>query len=107
MVAIIFFLLIYCAFLQVLLTGWNNAVRDNKLPNPSDETRISIIVPVRNEAHNVETLLESFSKLRYSNYEIIMVDDHSEDQTLETLSQINNSKLTVLTNSGSGKKKAI
>ena len=42
---------------------------------------VSIIVPARNEAHNLPTLLASLQALEPAPLEIIVVDDHSHDGT--------------------------
>lgn len=43
--------------------------------------RVSIVVPARNEEQNLPTLLTSLKDLQYPNFEIIVVDDQSEDLT--------------------------
>ncbi len=43
--------------------------------------RISIIVPARNEAEHIEAALASVLQLDYPDYEVIAVDDRSEDAT--------------------------
>src|SRR5437868_1893437 len=42
---------------------------------------VSIIVPARNEARNLPRLLPGLLGQRYPNYEVIVVDDQSEDAT--------------------------
>lgn len=44
---------------------------------------VSIIVPARNEEHNLPTLLASLAALTPAPGEIIVVDDHSTDRTAE------------------------
>lgn len=48
-------------------------------PNPF----ISIIIPALNEEKYIGKLLESIKKQDYKNFEVIIVDDHSEDKTIE------------------------
>jgi len=43
--------------------------------------RVSIVVPARNEAEAIETALLSLLQLDYPDYEVIAVDDRSEDAT--------------------------
>jgi glycosyltransferase involved in cell wall biosynthesis len=43
--------------------------------------RVSIIVPARNEAEHIESALLSLLQLDYPDYEVIAVDDRSEDAT--------------------------
>jgi len=42
---------------------------------------VSIVVPARNEALNIEACLGSLGRLEYPDFEIIVVDDRSEDGT--------------------------
>jgi Glycosyltransferases, probably involved in cell wall biogenesis len=44
---------------------------------------LSIIIPARNEAHNLPNLLNSLKKQTYKNYEVIVVDDQSKDNTAQ------------------------
>ena len=44
---------------------------------------ISIIIPARNEAHRLPILLESLKKQTLKAYELIVIDDNSDDQTVE------------------------
>jgi len=46
-----------------------------------DAGEVSIIVPARNEAHNLPALLASLARLEPAPGEIIVVDDHSDDGT--------------------------
>jgi glycosyltransferase involved in cell wall biosynthesis len=48
---------------------------ETKLP------RVSIIVPARNEAAMIETAVRSLLAIDYPDYELIVVDDRSEDST--------------------------
>ena len=56
------------------------------------EDKVSILVPVRNEENTILTLLESILQQDYSNYEVIILDDDSEDNTFsicEQFAQVN------------------
>ena len=52
-----------------------------KRPLDSDLPRVSVLVPARNEAHQLAHCLESLSAQSYKNYEVIVLDDCSEDDT--------------------------
>jgi len=54
---------------------------DRKPPATGGEPRVSIIVPARNEERDIRATLERLLELDYSNYEIIAVNDRSEDAT--------------------------
>lgn len=48
-----------------------------------DPTKVSIIVPARNEAKNLPRLIHSIRAQRVWPQELVVVDDHSEDKTAE------------------------
>jgi 4,4'-diaponeurosporenoate glycosyltransferase len=50
-------------------------------PAPAPLPRVSIIVPARDEAHNLPRLLASLRALAPAPWEVIVVDDHSQDDT--------------------------
>src|SRR6266487_4228285 len=50
---------------------------------PVSTPKISIVLPARNESRNLSNALESLLAQDYSNFEILVIDDHSEDNTFE------------------------
>lgn len=50
-------------------------------PLPADPPRVSVIVPARNEARNIERLVRSVLASTWPHLELIVVDDHSSDGT--------------------------
>ena len=46
---------------------------------------VSVIIPARNEERNIERCLLSVLMQNYSNFEVVAVDDNSEDRTLEIM----------------------
>jgi Glycosyltransferases, probably involved in cell wall biogenesis len=55
--------------------------------------KISFIIPARNEEDNIEDCINSIKKSISKNYEIIVVNDNSEDRTYEIVSKINGIKV--------------
>lgn len=57
------------------------------LPGPDDEEEtgalpfVSVLVPARNEEHAIEACVSSLLQQRYPRYEVIVLDDGSEDAT--------------------------
>lgn len=45
--------------------------------------RVSILVPAKDEEETIATCLETLGNLNYPNYEVLIVDDRSEDRTAE------------------------
>ncbi|MBC7658716.1 MAG: glycosyltransferase [Chitinophagaceae bacterium] len=68
-----------CGFLLLSFRLWPRAAAD--APPLSLWPKVSIIIPARNEAHNLPLLLESLQSLDYPNFETIVVDDNSDDET--------------------------
>ncbi len=72
--------LLYLFLIGSFIIGFNKLLTF-KLTDAAPEIKFTIIVPFRNEADNLPTLFNSFSKLNYPNnlYEIILVNDGSSD----------------------------
>ena len=60
----------------------------DKFENTSKTTpKVSIILPARNEEKFIGKCLESLAKQDYENYEVIVIDDSSEDKTSEIIAE--------------------
>ena len=59
---------------------------DSKVPEPAP--LISILIPARDEEANIATCLESLQKQDYPNFEILVLDDNSSDNTAAIVRQI-------------------
>lgn len=62
----------------------------HKLNNNSDNTvneAVSVILAVKNEAHLIKCNLRSFLEQNYNNYEVIVVNNNSEDNTASLLKE--------------------
>ncbi|MBT1071098.1 glycosyltransferase [Pelotalea chapellei] len=57
------------------------ALRDVSATPPADPLRVSIIVAARNEQRNIREALQSLLDIDYPDYELIVVNDRSEDAT--------------------------
>lgn len=80
----IIFIIIYAAFLILGIFLWIIEKEPAFVKNPSNQI-ISAIVVVRNEDENIANLLDSFERQTYQNFEIIIVDDNSTDQTVNII----------------------
>lgn len=63
-----------------------------RLPPPvlwddRDPPSVSIIVPARNEERNIGKLLHSLAETEYPDFEVIVVDDESEDRTRDRVGE--------------------
>jgi cellulose synthase/poly-beta-1,6-N-acetylglucosamine synthase-like glycosyltransferase len=81
---IIFFFLLICYGLLIdyYRRSWNE-IPDFQRNNEVPHVYISVVIPVRNEAENIQKLFQSLSNQTYpvSQYEIIIINDHSTDET--------------------------
>ena len=112
---LIFFLLmvLYGWIVERYRRGWMT-IPQFVSPDVAPSVFISVIIPARNEQHNIERLIDSLARQKYPEefWEVIIVDDHSTDETLPNLLKLKHrlSNLQVMSIGGkqpvSGHKKA-
>lgn len=73
------------------------------------EKPFSIVIAAKNEEDNIVSCIKSILTQKYSNFEIIVVNDHSVDKTFDLISLIQSEKVIIFNNleENSGKKSAI
>jgi chlorobactene glucosyltransferase len=59
----------------------------SRKPAATDRGKVSVLVPARNEEANIGRCLDSLLDQSYPNYEIIVLDDLSEDRTWKIISE--------------------
>jgi glycosyltransferase involved in cell wall biosynthesis len=64
------------------------APRPRPHPSRTPFPTVSVIVPTRNEARNLEIVLPAIAAVRPTVHEIIVVDGHSTDGTIETAQRV-------------------
>ena len=72
-------LFIFMLNLTLNLKNLKTLRRDEKVPDPAP--LISVLVPARDEEANIAACLDSLQKQDYPNYEILVLDDNSTDNT--------------------------
>ena len=77
--------LIGLAIVSLLHTRQQLDVVVAPVPAPENGPRISVIVPARNEARNIRRCVECLLAQTYPNFELIVLDDRSTDETAEIL----------------------
>ena len=64
---------------------------------------ISIVVPMYNSSYFVKNCIESVLKQDFTNYELLLIDDHSTDETMEICKNyIKDKRIKLLCNEGKG-----
>ena len=92
-------------FAQLTLSIIYNLKRKRR--NHTIPLKISIIVPAYNEEKTITSTIQSLQELDYSNYEIIVVDDGSTDQTYQKVVQTQNCQTKIIHQQNKGKPNAL
>lgn len=75
-----------------LLTALGNVLFLRRLgrtrASPSQPPFVSVLVPARNEAFNIERCIRSLLAQSYASFEVLVLDDHSTDATPSILADI-------------------
>jgi chlorobactene glucosyltransferase len=76
-------------FCMLVLCVWNLfIIRRKKYPELASYPFVSVLVPARNEEHNISGVLESLLGQDYPNYEVIVLNDNSDDRTGEIITEL-------------------
>lgn len=86
------FLIGICLFLLALLTiAISNRAVVRKLEEysaPQEFLKVSVLVPARNEEANIEACIQSLLGQRYPDFELLVLNDESEDLTSEIVAKL-------------------
>ena len=86
---ILIFMALYTAYMQIAYKHRVRKLRKNPVEKNYNYTPfVSIMIPAHNEAVVIDKTIENISKIEYPNYEIIVIDDRSTDNTAEVLAEI-------------------
>ncbi|MEO0131543.1 MAG: glycosyltransferase family 2 protein [candidate division WOR-3 bacterium] len=66
-----------------------------KFPKGLTTLKVSVLIPVRNEELTIKECLNSILQQSYENFEVLVLDDNSQDKSLEIISSIKSDKLRV------------
>lgn len=100
---------LYAIFICLLMIGWNRSASLCPGDNPTFDPLISVIVAARNESLQISELLNDLSVQRNANFEVIIVDDQSEDDTALVVKAFvaTDHRFKLVSSAGQGKKMAI
>lgn len=74
--------------LAVTLVNFFTAPMIRRAPSSGVTPRVSILIPARNEAHNIGACLQGLRGQDYPIFNILVLDDHSEDETARVVQEI-------------------
>ena len=112
MFVLVTILLCYIVMMVLFIIGWNKLKKkSSNKSQPNYSELISVLIPARNEAANIHNLLKDLNKQDDLHFEVIVVNDHSDDNTCQVVEDLiaggfNNLKVISIKN-GAGKKKAL
>lgn len=99
----------YSLFIFIVIIGFFSNEKISK--KHSEEKGISVLIPFRNEENELPQLLKSLEKQNYSLAEILFINDHSTDSSVEMIQSFSLSKypfkIIHLAEGVKGKKSAI
>ncbi len=100
---------IYLLLVTALLVGWNNALKKKTFSVVLQEPFLSIVIPIRNEGKGIVGLLKDIRKQSHQNFEVILVNDHSKDNTVDVVVPftLQDDRFKLLNSVGEGKKAAL
>src|SRR5688572_1499551 len=106
---IILLFFFYLIFVGLLTLGWDKSVRGHVFPDHNENPLLSIVIPVRNEQAGIIHLLEDIRNQSYQNFEVIVVNDSSRDNTADIVLNFTSqdAKFRFLASGGEGKKVAL
>ncbi|MEN8192439.1 MAG: glycosyltransferase family 2 protein, partial [Bacteroidota bacterium] len=112
---VIFLFILLIRYFSILFMAYFYITKYTVRKHKSYSPFVSIIVPVFNEGITLKNSIESLLKLDYSNYEIIIVNDGSTDESKEIAESLvgyqegeyNKIKISLINKPNSGKAKAL
>lgn len=98
----------YAALIIYSLLGWYKIPRAASCENTGANVFVTIVVPARNEANNIEPCLQAIGQQTYPAdlVQVIVVDDHSTDNTAVLAAQYGAQVLTLTGHTGISYKKS-
>lgn len=100
--------LLYTVLILFFTAGWGRKHNTLK-PLTENSTFISVVVAARNEEKQIPLLLDALKTQTFKNFEVIVVDDHSTDNTAKIVSEssVIDIKLIPMPDHQYGKKAAV
>lgn len=107
------FAIVYWGMFSGLRRLWEGGKNTAPVLASSKIMQVSILVPFRNESHNLPTIFQEILTLQYRPIQVLLIDDHSEDDGLQILDALMTNfdyeemEIEIIKNRGVGKKMAV
>ena len=70
--------------------------------SPAQETPVTVLLPVHNAEHWIGAATASLAKQTYSNFEVLLINDRTTDQSIAIAKEVAGSRLRVVDSNGPG-----
>ncbi len=77
--------LVFLIQIYYLLRYYLKLARHKDDPVNQNQNQVTIIIPVRNEENRIREILQKFSDQQIAGYQILIINEYSEDNTLDIL----------------------
>jgi biofilm PGA synthesis N-glycosyltransferase PgaC len=77
--------LVFLIQLYYLLRYYLKLARHKDAASTADPNQVTIIIPVRNEEDRIRDILNKFADQQFEDYQLLVINEHSEDNTYEIL----------------------
>src|SRR3989344_4341751 len=84
-ILLVFFVILYFVLIFLFVLG----LFKPKINKSKNTQRITVVIPFRNEAKNLPQLLDSIQSQSLEEFDLILIDDHSDDRSVEILKSFN------------------
>ena len=88
--------------IQLIVAFVNFVLKQNMKASNIKSSKVSVLIPARNEEDNILSLLKDLSVQDYHNYEVLVYDDQSTDHTAEVVANFikNHNKVRLIASKG-------
>lgn len=102
-------LFLYLLLVLILTIGWRRTAVYSPYGVEKSETNISVVVACKNEQGNLQSLLSCLAQQSFQNFQLVLVDDHSTDNTLKIMERVKSSfpDIQIVRANGFGKKNVL
>ena len=94
------FVISFFILLILFILAFYNYLTAPVLKNINEETGqdkfVSVLIPARNEEANIRECLKSVLNQNYKNYEVLVLDDESTDNTYKIVKDFNNERIKLI-----------